>query len=138
MPSYEQIRLIGGPCDGEIHMWDGGDYFQVAERPSVGITARHDVATDRDYAITRHTYRRNRDSQGNRTSNFIYQGTPEPKTIKFVGGPWDGRIREWIDQDYIDVFINCGTGSRVPKGYRYVREPAANGERSDRFVYLGG
>lgn len=76
MPSYEQIRLIGGPCDGETHMWDGGDYFEVAERPPVALRPmeRFDVVRAEDIQITRHTYRRHIDEHGQRTSRFVYLG----------------------------------------------------------------
>ena len=72
MPSYEQIQLIGGPCDGEVHMWDGGDYFQVAERPPALITAR--LTEPVEIQFKRHTYRRYRDEHGRATTRFVYQG----------------------------------------------------------------
>lgn len=76
MPSYEHIRLIGGPCNGQIHSWDGGDYFEVAERPPVALRdlKAFDVVRAEDVEIKRHTYRREIDTNGNRTSRFVYLG----------------------------------------------------------------
>lgn len=50
---YEVITLVGGPVDGEQRYFDGGDYFQVTEKPPFAVFE----GKSRLY-YTRHTYRR--------------------------------------------------------------------------------
>ena len=74
MPSYEQIELVGGPCNGETHSWDGGDYF-VTHRQATPTKVYQDFHGHKAAwgEVQRLTYVRSRDAEGNRTSRFVYQ-----------------------------------------------------------------
>ena len=69
MSDYETIRLCGGPADGRMMEWDGGDYVAVTTTPDVRF---HPGADERykELFVEHHTYRRS----GPRSTTFIYQG----------------------------------------------------------------
>lgn len=54
MAGFKSITLVGGPCDGQSLLWQGGDVLQMQERAPVGLT----VGWPKDAQPPRHTYRR--------------------------------------------------------------------------------
>lgn len=67
---YEEIQLVGGPADGRLMLWDGGNYVTVEETP----TTLFSNATEafRELMVKRHTYVRDPVQR----DQFIYQGEP--------------------------------------------------------------
>lgn len=68
MSDYETIQLVGGPAHGQIHNWDGGNYFTVTEKP----TTLFGKATEafRELMVKRHTYVRDPVQR----DQFVFQG----------------------------------------------------------------
>jgi hypothetical protein len=55
--SNETIRLVGGPADGEVRAWRGGDVFRLRYLPDVGPPIRaEDQFTV--FEVEYHEYRR--------------------------------------------------------------------------------
>lgn len=69
MSDYEEIQLVNGPCDGQIHMWDGGNYFTVTEKPPTTLFGNA-TQSFRELMVKKHTYIRD-PMQRNR---FVWQG----------------------------------------------------------------
>lgn len=38
---YETIRLVGGPADGEVRAWRGGNVFRMRYLPDVPLLVRN-------------------------------------------------------------------------------------------------
>ena len=70
MSDYETIQLVGGPANGQIHKWDGGNHFSVEVKPTTLFG--NATAAFRELMVRKHTYIRDPIQR----DQFIYQGEP--------------------------------------------------------------
>lgn len=68
MSDYEEIQLVGGPADGRLMPWDGGNYVTVEEKPATLFS--NATAPFRELMIRRHTYIRDPIQR----DRFVFQG----------------------------------------------------------------
>ena len=67
--NYETIRLIGGPADGEVREWSGGDVFRMRYLPDVFPFTKNGVQSIGFGEVEHHEYRRSI----NDPSAFVHQ-----------------------------------------------------------------
>lgn len=66
---YEEIQLVGGPADGRLMPWDGGNYVTVQEQPPTTLFSNATEAF-RKLMVKSHTYIRDPIQR----DRFVYQG----------------------------------------------------------------
>lgn len=69
MSDYEEIQLVGGPADGRLMPWNGGNYVTVEEAPRSNVLPMATSAL-RELLKKTHTYIRD----PMRRDQFVYQG----------------------------------------------------------------
>lgn len=71
MSDYEEIQLVGGPADGRLMAWDGGNFVEIFEKPPTTLMS---AATEkfRQLMVKKHIYHRDPVQR----DRFVYQGEP--------------------------------------------------------------
>lgn len=66
---FEEIQLVGGPADGRLMPWDGGNYVTIKEAPPTTLFGNA-TKEFRELMVKSHTYIRDPIQRG----RFVYQG----------------------------------------------------------------
>lgn len=78
MSDAEPIILIGGPADGELHWWDGGDYFEAITYHPTRVF--NNAQPDFKKTLTRnHVYKRDPRLRDTVKGAAVFRWQGEPK-----------------------------------------------------------
>jgi len=78
MSDYEQIILVGGPADGRMMPWDGGDYVGVPAPLSPFKISPYASKAYKELLLKSHTYTYRRDGVNDHGyARFVWMGEPK-------------------------------------------------------------